>query len=1199
MVEVRVLGPVEVRDGDAIVPTGGVTQRTVLALLAVSANRPVTTDQLVDGLWGDQPPATAEHAVRSHISRLRGALRHCSRGSSLIRSLDGGYALDVEVDELDASRFVALMAAAEHAATGGGYEEAARCTAQALALWRGDAYGDVITSPTVQVEVERLEELRLRASEIRFMAEIQAGGGSELVPDLFRMTAEHPLRERFWALLMHALYRSGRQSEALAAYQQVARVLRDELGIAPGRELHDIEQRILRHDPALDDVYRADIPSSRAGVRGPLRSQATGPASNAPLPRVLSEVEVRLAGRDEELGDLGSIWKEVQEGELRTAFVAGEPGIGKTRLAAELARRVHETGGAVLYGACSEGRGLAYEPFVTALRHTATHTPPDVLEEALGGQAEELVRLVPGLVDVVAGLGQPLGTDPETRRHRLFSAAVSWLTASATDRGLLLVLDDLHWADTATLSLLRYLLSQPPAASILVVGTYRATEVGRGHPLEAFVAGSAGHPVPLQLHLRGLDREATVELVSSVTQDGRLDPAARDLVEGVWRATDGNPLFIVETLRHLTTAGGLYQDPTGAWTTDIAELDDLHLAAGVHEAVRRRLHSLPDPVHEILGCAAVIGMRFHMEVLSQLLSMPDEAALDALERAVGSNAVRETGPGRFRFVHAVVRAALYEQLSETRRARLHLLVAGALEEHGADHADIAFHYLRAGGAAETTSRAADHAAAAGRAALAEAAPDQAEVHFVRALKALDVHGEERSSRRVRALIGLGTARRDAGDPTYRRTLLDAAAAAADLNRPDLLAQAALANHRGLWSSLGEVDVERVTVLRDALREVPADGDSAVRARLMATLATELTFAPEHRDAPGLLDEAETVARRLGDDHVLADVLIARVSAWNPRSAATHHEVAAELLDVALRIGDPTRLAHAHMWHGLHLRTIGETDQAREATERGAAIAEEIGHEPTLLFAAGYRTAQALLQGGLDVAERMAEQTLVHGERSGQPDARNWFVAQVFATRLLQGRLPEVAGQFASATGEMTGLPPAQAATALLFAHAGMTDEARTVFQHLVDALHDIRYDWAWLQTVYYLALVARVVGDPDRAGRIHEALLPYAGQAVNGGAIMLGSTDHALGSAAAAAGRLDVALHHFADAAAFEERAGMHGWLMLTDLERARLLLDTASSTTTEDADALLRRARATAERIAPDRLAEIDALRGVATRDG
>ena len=550
-----------------------------------------------------------------------------------------------------------------------------------------------------------------------------------------------------------------------------------------------------------------------------------------PMPALLTRAGRIFVGRDDELERLGQRWKEATAGERRLALLAGEPGIGKTRLAIELAGAVRDSGGVVLAGRCDEDLGVPYQPFVEALRHYAFNAA----ERRLGRYGGDLTRLVPELADLVGGLPEPLRSDPETERYRLFDALVGWLSDVGSVAPVLLVLDDLHWAAKPTLLLLRHVLRSAEPLRLLVVGTYRDSEVGRGHPLSDLLAELRRDGEVERLAVSGLDAAGVTAFIESAAGHSLDDEDGQELPRLVWRETEGHPFFVAEVLRHLSESRAIEQQD-GRWVLR-TDLGELRIPEGVRDVVGRRLSLLAESTNRLLAIAAVVGLEFDPAVVEQAGGVGEDELLAALEDATGARLLVEVPGPRYRFSHALVRATLYDELTGARRVALHRRVAQAIESvHGRaldDHLPaLAHHWARASAPAADTERAIDYATRAGDRALTQLAPDEAVVYYRQALELLDV-ADPAGGQRLRLLIALGEAQRQAGDAAHRETLLAACSLAVERGDTGALARAALANTRAIFSStVGEVDDDRVASLEAALQSTR---DDATRARLLAAL----------------------------------------------------------------------------------------------------------------------------------------------------------------------------------------------------------------------------------------------------------------------------------------------------------------------------------------------------------------------------
>ncbi|HEY3238481.1 MAG TPA: AAA family ATPase, partial [Acidimicrobiia bacterium] len=490
---------------------------------------------------------------------------------------------------------------------------------------------------------------------------------------------------------------------------------------------------------------------------------------------------------------LESAWKQVEQGALRLVLVAGEPGIGKTRLATEAALRAHQQGGLVLLGRCDEDLAVPYQPFVDALRHLVAVCPEDVLAEGLAGRGGELVRLLPDVAKRVPGLTHPQSADPDTERYLLFSAVAGLLQSVAQWRPVLLVLDDLHWATKPTLLLLKHLIRSSDPMALLVVGTYRDSDIGPRHPLTDVLAELHREPGVERLALRGLSGDEAVAMMANLAGHD-LDGPELALAHAVHAEADGSPLFMWELLRHFRDRGELRQEGD-RWTFrgELAGIPD-----SVREVIGHRLSRLPEPVDRLLALGAVIGPEFDVAVLSPLAGVERSVVLDGLAAARQAAVVKEVegSPGRFTFAHAVIRHTLYDELGPARQVELHRRVAETLEalDAEADVSELAHHWLAAipqtRVSADDVARAARYAEQAGRRAMASLAYEEAAHHFEGALRAARQSGNEGQVGEL--LIQLGEAQRCAGDPAHRETLLEAGRLALRRSDPDQAARAALA-----------------------------------------------------------------------------------------------------------------------------------------------------------------------------------------------------------------------------------------------------------------------------------------------------------------------------------------------------------------------------------------------------------------------
>jgi len=1127
-VDFRILGPLEVVGEGRALDLGRPKQRALLAMLLLSPARVVSADRLVEDLWGGEPPADPSGALQVQVSRLRQVL-----GPGLVESRRPGYVLAVEPAAVDAVRFEGL-AAQGTAALAAGRPDAAALLAQALALWRGPALAEFADRPFALAEAARLEERRLAAAEAWVEAELALGHHAAVVGDVRRLAEAQPLRERLWGQLMLALYRSGRQAEALRAYGTLRASLSDELGIPPAPALQRLEEAVLLQKPELDweppRVARAaDVRAAR--LRTPVEVHVD--VDDAGLPFV---------GREAELGRLEEVRQRAATHGPHLVLLGGEPGIGKTRLALEVARAASADGATVLVGHCDEDLAVPYQPFAEAIGRAARRLEPADLRDLLGGRGAELVRLVPDLTELVPGLPAPLPSDPETERYRMFDAVGRFLAALTRHGPAVLVLDDLHWATTPTLVLLRHLVARSESMPLLILGTYRDTEVGDRHPLAAVLGETGRLPQTTRLPVGGLDEAAVQGFVFAV-----LGPAA-DLARSIHGGTAGNALFVREMVRHVRESGR----PALA-----------HLPDGVRDVVRRRMARLAPTTATLLTTAAVLGPEFDFAVLRAALDIGDDEALAALDEAVGAGLVSEvSGPtARYRFTHALVRSTVYDGLGAARRAHLHRRAGEAMEQayaaRLADHLpELARHFGRArplGGVA----KAIDYATRAGERALAQLAHQEACSHFAAALDLLGDLPGATAETRCDLLLSLGEAQRRSGDPAHRQTLLESAALARTLGDAGRLATAALANTRSFWSATRRVDGERVATLRAALDGLDP-GDSPRRACLLAKLAVELVYSGDPAAVRGLSDEALAMARRVGDLATLGQVLAPRYNTirGDPATLPERLGNTAELLDVAERLPDPSIRFEALGWRAVCLMEAAQPDAAAACFDAFDGLATQL-RQPTMLWYSTYlRASRALLHGRLDEAEQAATDALHLGQAAGQPDAEMFHSVQRLQLALERGTL----GRWERPLRIALARDPAswwflrswQALSACQRDDAG---EARTILAELAaDDFDDLAFEPTWLHIVCSCAAVAASLDDTAVAARLAFLLEPYAGQLVTASSLAYcGAVDHYLGLLAITLGRTEEADAHLAAAEDLHRRVDAPLWLARTEEARTRL----------------------------------------------
>ena len=900
-----------------------------------------------------------------------------------------------------------------------------------------------------------------------------------------------------------------------------------------------------------------------------------------PLPGPLTGVPDigRVLGREEDQDALTQAYKRVAAGEGReVVLMSGEPGVGKSTLAASLARRAHELGAVVLLGHYDETVTVSYQGFSEALTHYVDHVPDEVLEAHVREDGPELALMVPALRRRMDALPADRSTDPDTSRYLLFSAAVSAVARAQMAAPVVVVLEDLHWADTQSLQLFRHLVSSSGPLRLMLIGTYRE-EVGPAHPLTQLVAALRREHGITHLNLHGLDEAGVLGFLEAAWEQN-LDDAGADLAHALWRETDGNPFFVSEVLRHLLETGALHHDDDGRLVAT-APLDQATLPTSVRQVISARVARLGESALRVLSLAAVVGRDFDLEVVARASGHDEDDLLDLFDEAQAASVLAETPdvPGRYRFAHALIPHTLATDMGPTRRARAHRMVAQAFESllvrelglEGIDVEDIARLDLGGSGRAgrvrqlahhysRTTNptdqpRAVAYCYRAGQVALRLLAPDEAGQWFERATELLD-DGERNPALAVDVLIGLGTAQRHAGNPAHRPTLLEAAREAQVLGATDRLTEAILsASDGGLPTALGVVDQEKVACLEAALAAVDGS-DQATRAALLASLSGELAFGAPLERRLQLAREALSLAHELGDARVIVEVTNrVQYSLDAPETLPDRLAQTTEALSLGEGIGDPALWYWTAWLHSIAAMQAARPGELRRAMAIMGSLNELIVYPVAIELALVRQAAMAMLHGDPDEAERLAGETLEIGMGRGQLDALAVYGAQLIVVRWQQGRLSEMVELLSGAADENPGVPAFRAAQSLAHLEGGDEDAARSLLETAArSGFVDVPRDTAWSVALHSYAGVAIELGVRGAADMLFDRLRPWHDQIEANAAIVTGPFALDLGALAAVSQRFDEAEQYFREAAALNERMEARFFETQTDLEWGRML---------------------------------------------
>jgi DNA-binding SARP family transcriptional activator/tetratricopeptide (TPR) repeat protein len=1127
-VEFRILGPLEVVADGRPLPLGGAKQRAVLAMLVVQAGRVVSSDRLIEGLWQGRPPDRAGVTLRGYVSRLRGVLEPKPSREAAFQVLvthAPGYVLRVEPGQVDANRFEQLLREGSAALEAGDPGRAAAMLDAGLGLWRGPVLAEFADQPFARGEIARLEQLRLVAVETRIEADLVLGRHAELVGELEALVGQYPLRERLRAQLMLALYRAGRQADALGVYQDVRVLLADELGIDPGTELQRLYEAILVQKPELDWTPPEPIKAA------PQRVSSPGPSSS----------RVVFVGRQVELAQLRGALSDARAGQGRLVLVGGEPGIGKTSIARELADEAQAAGMPVLWGRVWEADGApAFWPWVQILRAWTQTCTAQRLGEVLGPDAAVIAQLLPEVVERLPELTDPSDLEPAQARFRLFDAVTRILKRVADTHPLVLVLDDLHRADVPSLRLLQFLARELSDAYLLIIGTFRDAKADLDEVAVGVLAELSRQPVTRRMRLEGLGEPDVGCFVERATG---LEVSPR-LVAKLCERTGGNPLFLSQLVQPLVQANDLVRFEE--------ELDE-RVPQQVQEAVQWRLGQLPAHARTVLTMASVIGREFDLHVLHTVSGFAVGLLVELVEQAVGFGVVVEVPRtvGRYRFSHVLVREALYRQLG-ARRALLHKHVGEALEGlyAGAQDprlAELAHHFLQA----VEPAKALEYLTRAGDRAVALLAYEEAARLFA---LALDQRPDE--TRRCELLLALAEAHMRAGDlPNAKDTFLCAAKRARAVRDSQRLARAALGFGKmflGFASSSAETIEQVVGLLEEALGVLDA-GDSPLRAQVLGHLA--MTLALTQYWQPDAERRRALRERGLGLSQQAVDKMA----------------------------GDKHLTQQARKWRIVGLLQLGDVPGTDAELDRYVQVAEELRQPVHLYWAHVWQGTRALMAGRFDVAEQHNLQALGYGRRLQGLDATQLQVGvgiQLLLLRKEQGRLVELEETIRGFVREFPLIYAWRVGLAWIHMVTGDEEAARWEFEQLAvkDFTH-IPRDVAWLATVAAAAEVCALLGDERRAVMLYELLLPFAQHCVVAGRGFgcLGSVACYLGQLAATMGNTEAACRHFELALETNERIGATPYLAHTQAHYARALLTRGLPGDREKVDALGAQALETA----------------------
>ncbi|MEM9606209.1 MAG: BTAD domain-containing putative transcriptional regulator [Actinomycetota bacterium] len=1066
----RVLGPLEIVDDDGPRELGSKKQRLLLASLLIEPGAVRSTDRLIEDLWGEALPGDPLTSLRAYLSNLRKVVEpnraSGSRSTVLVRRGDG-YALAVDPELVDS---VAFSTEVERARDADHPEDALAVLDLALGRWRGDAFADATDEDFATGAITWLTELRHEAELRRGEALFDLGRCTEAATYLRRLVERAPYDEAGHALLALSLTADGRQAEGLRAIDHARRMLGEELGLEPGPVLLDAERRILHHD------LPAPSPS-------PAQRAAPTPERHA--------VTTQLPGRTEAVTSLVELLDRSAQGAGAVAIVNGPAGMGKTRLMEEITGPAASRGRTVMWvQADASTTDIGLWPWATGLRDLLDGQDAETRQRWVGADMAPLAAIVPGLGDEH---GVP-SDDAAHGRHRAFDAVTQLLRRVTSDgERPIVVFEDAHWADRASLELLAHLVKRLRELPLAIITTSR--DEGLDDPRIAEIRALDS---TVRLPLQPLDPRAVAEVVATELSsvDGELLDRVADEVQ---RRAGGNPLLVLHLLRDLDAG-----DP-------LASLDAGDAPASVADVVARQLHQLGDGADRLLAAAATAQADWGLDVASAASGVDIGTSLDLVEAAIASGLVVEVPDrvGHFRFSHDLVREAIDARSSALRRAHLYATVGREIEaRRSLDDpevvADLARHYC-VGAPAGTAIQAAEWSITAADLSLETHDPDGALRVVAAGLDALEHHPRGADADRLTAellLMRSAALRRLHESVESKQTVLAAWDIAERLDDSRLMARTAVlysGNHAAsTWLGYWVDGTSSNNLTERALARCGDDVDPADHARLLNALAFNRHDGFGGGAGTRITDEALTIARSVDDPQLLIETLAMRHQAAQfTITVAERLGLADEIIATAKGAGMAMNELHGRRMRLGALLDLGDAGAVAEQLNAIEALAERNAPDPIVEFAAAWvPVSLEVAQGHLDGAETAVNDLFRRYGTLGEGRLDVLFLLMFLVCR--ERRLIDVVEPGLRGRLETQDSAAWKSALAMVLVEADRDEEAA----ELLGGMPDDDFTTVVESPLQYMtpALAAEAVahlGDAHRAALLLQLLTPAVGLMVN------------------------------------------------------------------------------------------------------
>ncbi len=989
------------------------------------------------------------------------------------------------------------------------------------------------------------------------------------------------------------------------------------VGVSGGEVAHDGDDYF--GDPVVEaarlcatctggQIFASEVVRLIAGRRSEHELRPLGPLTLKGLPEPVSTVEVLWSPLEEEPGAVEIPLPERLEQRPGTSFagrldvvaaiedrwtiesrplspqivlLAGEAGLGKTTLAAHVARRAFAEGACTLFGFCEQELSAPYQLFARVLEHCVRYVDDDLLASHVAEHGSALVRLAPSLARRVSELPATVATDQDSERYLLFAATVGLLEEISKRSRVLIVLDDVQWADDGSLALLRYLGSSDRPLDVQIIATCRDNEIDASPGLVEAIGALHRQHCLTRIDLSGLTVADVLTMMS--TSGYVIDDVAQQLAANLLRETDGNPFFVLELLRHFAENGMAVSGTVGLRVSSAA-VDSTSMPSSLSDVIGARLARLGAVANRVLSVAAVVGREFTVDLVAATSEQPVATVLDVFDDAASASLIRESDsvPGRFGFTHALIQHVLYERTALTRRSLMHRAVALEVEARAGEYnelyaLELARHWSNTG-QTEDLPRAIRYTCLAGNVALKELAPADALRHFREAAEMQSRATAIDPELEVEAAIGLGTAERQTGTPSYRETLLNAARLASKINDTPRLVRAVLANSRGWYSESGKVDWDKVAQLELALERV--EPNTVEHALLLATLCSELTFNDRLDQRLALAEQSLEIARRL--EHESTTVRILNLLVFPhlvPPLLDRSLEWSAEALQRAENVRDPLLWFSAALYRATVATRAGDVDEV----DRCLAVASELVaqlNQPSLNWEFTFHQAKrAQIAGDLAAAESLATSALSIGSECGEPDAVTFYGVQYAVVAWQNGSMGDLAPIIEQMIADNPNLPTIRASLGMALAEAEAFDACRNVLSEFAQSNFELRMDTAWINGMTEYAEAAINLGDREFAAPLYERLLPWSEQFSSAGGLTAeGPVSYVLGALAMVLGQYDDAAAHLDAALAFCERCHARFFEARTLYKLGELITLRSEGRSHARARELLERARSLSE---------------------